>query len=448
MPEILSAPFGSKIYPGRLNPRESGDYRAQEIYEAIMTDLVHMGILSQAQFEQYNHRYIQPENKPLKPQLEPFPNLVPKQFDPVVDGGKQLVIDPITGQVTPESETGVFKQIFPGHIGIGYSIDKDGNPPPNPGTADGQFWYMLVWNGQWEIIEWEWFAAQSSWEFESAELDPIENFQYVMIDSDGTGSKGYFILETGDTENDLPTWQPLTPSIPSPLPISAGGTGASTLSGAQTELGIVQPPALPLSIANGGTSASTLADAQTTLGIPSLPLSIANGGTSASTLADAKTALGIPSLPLSVPSGGTGQTSATAYRKQIADNLAFSRPFNDWYDMQTGYTQTSTDRNYSVCIRCCGLVFIRVTFTTTNQIAIAGAGIFCVYKGATNALLGVPMPCSIPGFLTTDGRNLVGLVTVEQTTGNIIFRNNSGAIIPANTPLQVSAFGIGAWNIY
>jgi hypothetical protein len=215
MAELLAAPFGKAIYPGRLNPREQGDYRAQEIYEAIMTDLVHMGLMTKEQFEQYNHRRIQAANLPLLPQLNPFPSLVPKQYDALADGGKVLTVDPDTGLVMPELPSGVFKQLFEGHVGIGYSVDPDGNPPAQSGTAQGQFWYMLVWNGQWDIIEWVW--DQGAWDFDAAEIEQVSNFNYVMIYDDATytTSSGWFVLFTGSAEGDLPGWQALTPTTPS-----------------------------------------------------------------------------------------------------------------------------------------------------------------------------------------------------------------------------------------
>jgi hypothetical protein len=213
--EPLGAPFGSTVYPGRLNPRELNDYRGQEIYEAVMTDLVNMGILSVAQFEEYNHRRIQASIKPLEPVLDPFPTLVPKQYDASAYGGKVLTVDPDSGLVTPELPSGVFKQLFEGHVGIGYSVDPDGNPPTQSGTVQGQYWYMLVWNGQWDIIEWMW--DQGAWDFDAAEIQPVSNFNYVMIYDDATytTSSGWFVLFTGSAEQDIPTWQALTPTTPS-----------------------------------------------------------------------------------------------------------------------------------------------------------------------------------------------------------------------------------------
>jgi hypothetical protein len=216
MPTLLSgAPFGDTKYPGRLNNRELNDYRAQEMYEAVMTDLMLMGILSPAQMEEYTHRRKQAEVLPLEPEYEPFPSLLPKQYDAAAYGGKVLTVDPDSGLVVPELPTGVFKQLFSGHVGIGYSVDPDGNPPQQSGTVQGQYWYMLVWNGQWDIIEWMW--DNDAWDFDAAEIQPVSNFNYVMIYDDGTytTSAGWFVLFTGSTQGDIPEWQALTPTTPS-----------------------------------------------------------------------------------------------------------------------------------------------------------------------------------------------------------------------------------------
>jgi hypothetical protein len=220
MPGLSGAPYRGTIYPGRVTPNNLADNRATLLYEEIMTDLVLMGIVTKEQMEQYSHRRIQPWINPMQPELDPFPTLVPKQYDPAIDGGKQLIIDPISGLVTPEIETGVFKQLFPGHVGIGYSVDPAGDPPSTIGTIDGQVWFMLIWNDRWEIVEWKWSADYNEWDFDAAEVKPIQNFQYVMVYSDTSYTKasGYWILETGSDQTDIPTWQPLAPAV-GPAPV-------------------------------------------------------------------------------------------------------------------------------------------------------------------------------------------------------------------------------------
>jgi hypothetical protein len=146
------------------------------------------------------------------------------------------------------------------------------------------------------------------------------------------------------------TWQG------SVVAVGYGGTGASTASGARSNLGAAASGAnsditslsgltTALSVAQGGTNASTAAGARTSLGaaasgansdITSLSglttaLSVAQGGTNASTAAGARTSLGaaasgansdITSLSglttaLSVLQGGTGASTTTAARSNL-----------------------------------------------------------------------------------------------------------------------------------
>jgi hypothetical protein len=437
MPDLIGAPFGGKVYQGRLNPRELAAYRSEEVYEAIMTDLVNMGILSPAQFQQYVHRKIQTEVQPLKPQLDPFPSLPkdyydpatyggmplrvdpstglvvpePEKYDPSIDGGKQLIVDPVTGLVKPVPETGVFRQQFPAHIGIGISVDPDANPPSVSGQADGDYWYMLVWNGQWDLIEWAWDNNYNSWTFDAAEFVEADNFHYVMIWDDPDNrdhAAGWFVLKTGDTIDAIPTWQTLSPSggstVPDPLPISMGGTNAQTVDAARTNLGIVDPlpiaqggtnaqtvetaranlgivdpPALPIAIADGGTGATDLDGAQSALGIPALPIAITDGGTGATTLAGAKTNLQIPTInyPIPITQGGTGAGNLPDARINLGIVDPKTLPYTFCVDSQAAFNAWITkngENNYASVLVYPGTYILNqdLNLTTTNTKQIRG----------------------------------------------------------------------------
>lgn len=93
------------------------------------------------------------------------------------------------------------------------------------------------------------------------------------------------------------------------LPITKGGTGATTAAAARNNLGLGNTSgALP--VANGGTGCTTLADLKTALGFASsngvLPVTM--GGTGATTAADARTNLG--AAPASHTHNYAGSSSA------------------------------------------------------------------------------------------------------------------------------------------
>lgn len=104
------------------------------------------------------------------------------------------------------------------------------------------------------------------------------------------------------------------------IPITNGGTGASSVAGARNALGLGNTSgALP--IANGGTGQTTVAAARNALGLgnTSGALPVANGGTGQTTLAAARNAMGLGNTTgaLPVANGGTGQTSLSAVRSAM-----------------------------------------------------------------------------------------------------------------------------------
>lgn len=111
-------------------------------------------------------------------------------------------------------------------------------------------------------------------------------------------------------------------SIPTPIAVSDGGTGGTTIAELQAALG--STTAIPVVIAEGGTNAIDVAGAQANLGIPTaLPVPIAEGGTNATDVATAQTNLGIPTaLPVSIAEGGTGAIDAAAARTNLGINIS------------------------------------------------------------------------------------------------------------------------------
>ena len=88
--------------------------------------------------------------------------------------------------------------------------------------------------------------------------------------------------------------------VPGTLPVSKGGTGATSASAARSNLGLGNLATVnsPLPVANGGTGATSASAARSNLGLGNLatvnsPLPVANGGTGATSGASALNNLGI-----------------------------------------------------------------------------------------------------------------------------------------------------------
>lgn len=145
-------------------------------------------------------------------------------------------------------------------------------------------------------------------------------------------------------------------SLNTALPITSGGTGSNTATGARSNIGAASSGAnsditsitglaTPLSVAQGGTGVNSLSGFRSTIGAAAsgansditalsgltTAISIAQGGTGSTTAAGARTALsaaasGVNSditringlnTPLSVAQGGTGASSASAARSNL-----------------------------------------------------------------------------------------------------------------------------------
>jgi len=144
---------------------------------------------------------------------------------------------------------------------------------------------------------------------------------------------------------------------PSPLPVASGGTGASTADTALTNLGAMKgannlseltntttartnlglgtaaiESTVPLT--KGGTGATTAAAARTNLGLGSVALDnvvpITRGGSGATDAATARTNLGLGSVAIEstvpVAKGGTGATTAVQARANLGITLGPTKP--------------------------------------------------------------------------------------------------------------------------
>lgn len=118
-------------------------------------------------------------------------------------------------------------------------------------------------------------------------------------------------------------------TLNSPLAVNKGGTGSTSASAARTALGLgsIATVDSPVPVANGGTGATTAANARTNLGLGTMatvnsPVPVANGGTGSTTQSGARTNLGLGSaatvsVPISVANGGTGSTTAANARTAL-----------------------------------------------------------------------------------------------------------------------------------
>lgn len=153
----------------------------------------------------------------------------------------------------------------------------------------------------------------------------------AQVVSDKTASD---VLDNGDLPALVTLMKSaLTPSA-STIPISGGGTGATTADAARTNLGlgsVATENIVPVS--KGGTGATAAADARTNLGLGPLATQntapIANGGTGATTAAAARTALSLYSTAESearynklnagffAPTNGRHQDASTGFMIQV-----------------------------------------------------------------------------------------------------------------------------------
>lgn len=118
----------------------------------------------------------------------------------------------------------------------------------------------------------------------------------------------------------------LLADLNAPRPISAGGTGASSASGARTALGLKALSVLDTAtVARGGTGATTAAAARTNLGLSAVAtdavVPVARGGTGATTSTSARNNLGLGELAtldtVPISRGGTGGTSGSTARTAL-----------------------------------------------------------------------------------------------------------------------------------
>lgn len=194
--------------------------------------------------------------------------------------------------------------------------------------------------------------------------DPVNTFMdgIVTAYTETTGAMTVQVSSTKGTGTFASWWVSVggfaqVVASPSPLAITNGGTGASTADAALTNLGAMKgtnnlseltnvanarttlglgtvaiESTVPLT--KGGTGATTAAAARTNLGLGSVALDnvvpLARGGTNASDAATARTNLGLGTVAIEstvpVAKGGTGATTAVQARVNLGITLGPTRP--------------------------------------------------------------------------------------------------------------------------
>jgi hypothetical protein len=280
------------------------------------------------------------------------------------------------------------------------------------------------------------------------------------------------------------------------LPVASGGTGASTASGARTNLGLgtiatqnANSVAITggsitgitdLAIADGGTGASTAPDARTNLGLGTIAtqnsnsvditggaitgitdLAIADGGTGASTAPDARTNLGLGTIAtqnansvaitggsitgitdLAVADGGTGASTAANARTNLGaaasganSDITSLSGLTTPLSIAQGGTGASTAANART-----NLGLGTIATQSASSVAITGGSItgitdLAVADGGTGA------------STAADARTNLGLGTMAiQNANSVAITGGSitGGSITGITDLAVADGGTGA----
>jgi hypothetical protein len=184
--------FYGVLYPGRLNHAELNDHRAVELYEAILGDLVFMGVITEDQFKQYTHRYIQ--HNLIHPR-RPY-------YDPLLTSIKRDLLTGYTEVLTDDGE----RPTYGSHVSVA-------NAPDESGTDVGEVWYTLTYDNGWYVIKWVWKYNDDDppvLEWLEDSRVPAENFDYVVM-RDGDEITAQYVLLSGTEESDPPTWNNVAP---------------------------------------------------------------------------------------------------------------------------------------------------------------------------------------------------------------------------------------------
>ncbi len=168
------------------------------------------------------------------------------------------------------------------------------------------------------------------------------------------------------------------------LSISQGGTGAISVAGARSNLGLGNTSgAVP--IANGGTGATTAAAARNNLGLgnTSGAVPIANGGTGATTAAAARNNLGLGNTSGAVPvaNGGTGATSASTALSNLGGFAKTGGTISGATTIQGNLTLKTASSNYGCKINFGDGDYVHISEPTDDNMEIKAKNVDFVVSG-------------------------------------------------------------------
>lgn len=154
--------------------------------------------------------------------------------------------------------------------------------------------------------------------------------------------------------------------LASPLPVASGGTGATSLAGVRSAIGLGSGTGA-LGVAYGGTGTTSLSNLRSSMGLGSSTgvLGVSYGGTGATSLAGLRSSMGLGSSTgtLGISYGGTGATSVASAMQAL--------------DLRSGVLQ-------DVTVKKTGLNTFRASWATRSTVPTAV--MVCGYGSGTNML--------------------------------------------------------------
>ena len=200
-------------------------------------------------------------------------------------------------------------------------------------------------------------------------------------------------LSAADVGARADTWKPAASDLPT-VPISKGGTGATTVAAARAALHLGNTDG-PLPLTAGGTGANNLAEAKEALGIPAFPLSLENGGTGATSAADARVNLGIPA------------DLSNLLKLRTASGVLLTKVENDSPFMSRGSASLRVNGAFSLSVPNDALVFLDFRGSVDIEREYNGGSYSTTYDYRAHVFVDMTTKTVISADPDNQGRSLV-----------------------------------------